>query len=157
MPLRRWHRLGLILTLVGGIAVFWGVFTRDDELSDLVHYRQTTECRVAERRGLPADKCYREVEARRAALLRQRAGEAALATAAAIVGAWVAAFLALGAYRWIMAGAPAAGPATPPTATVPAPEPSAPSGGEAPGTPQAPASRHRRARIEPRLESRSER
>ena len=106
MRLRRWHRLGIILTLIGGIGLFYYVFTRDDELGEDIFYRQTNECRVAERRGLPADKCYREVERQRAKVMREKGQEAAIVTAGAIVLAWVAAFISIGLYRWVMAGAP---------------------------------------------------
>jgi hypothetical protein len=106
MRLRRWHRLGIILTLIGGIGLFYYVFTRDDELGEDIYYRQTNECRVAERRGLPADKCYREVERQRAKVIREKWEEAAIVTAAAIVLAWLAAFMSIGLYRWVMAGAP---------------------------------------------------
>ena len=106
MRLRRWHRLGIILTLIGGIGLFYYVFTRDDELGEDIYFRQTNECRVAERRGLPAEKCYREVERQRAIIMRQKWQEAAIVTAAAIVLAWVAAFMSIGLYRWVMAGAP---------------------------------------------------
>jgi len=106
MRLRRWHRLGIILTLIGGIGLFYYVFTRDDELGEDIYFRQTNECRVAERRGLPAEKCYREVERQRAKVVREKSQEAAIVTAAAIVLAWVAAFMAIGLYRWVMAGAP---------------------------------------------------
>jgi hypothetical protein len=106
MRLRRWHRLGIILTLIGGIGLFYYVFTRDDELGEDIYFRQTNECRVAERRGLPADKCYREVERQRAKVVREKSQEAAIVTAGAIVLAWVAAFLSIGLYRWVMAGAP---------------------------------------------------
>lgn len=159
MRLRRWHRLGIVLTLIGGIGLFWVVFTRDDELGELMHYRQVTECRVAERRGLPAEKCFREVEARRAALLRDKAGQAGLVTAAAIVAAWGAAFASLGLYRWIMAGTAPPVPAAPPppaetagaadTPAAPAPTPDAKAGRDR--------RRRRRERVEPRLESRPER
>ncbi|MFO1079694.1 MAG: hypothetical protein U1E23_03580 [Reyranellaceae bacterium] len=162
LHLRRWHRLGLILTLIGGIAVFWGVFTRDDELGELVHYRQTTECRVAERRGLPADKCYREVEARREALQRQRAGEAALVTAGAIAAGWIAAFLSVAAYRWVMAGSggpaptlPSQAPSAPPAS--PPPAPAAPPPDETARPTPIDRRTRRRERVEPRLESRPER
>lgn len=106
MRLRRWHRLGIILTIIVGIGLFYYVFTRDDELGEDIYYRQTNECRVAERRGLPADKCYREVERQRANAIRARWEEAAIVTAAAIVLAWIAAFVSIGLYRWVMAGAP---------------------------------------------------
>jgi hypothetical protein len=106
MRLRRWHRLGIILTLIGGIGLFYYVFTRDDELGEDIYFRQTNECRVAERRGLPVDKCYREVERQRAKVVREKSQEAAIVTAGAIVLAWVAAFLSIGLYRWVMAGAP---------------------------------------------------
>lgn len=107
MRLRRWHRLGIILTILGGIGLFYYVFTRNDELGEDIFYRQTNECRVAERRGLPADKCYREVERQRAQVVRQKWQEAAIVTAGAIVLAWVAAFISIGLYRWVMAGTPA--------------------------------------------------
>jgi hypothetical protein len=106
MRLRRWHRLGIILTIVCGIGLFYYVYTRDDELGADVYYRQTNECRVAERRGLPADKCYREVERERARVVREKTQEAAVVTAGAIAAAWLAAFLSIGLYRWVMAGAP---------------------------------------------------
>jgi len=106
MRFRRWHRLGIILTIIGGIGLFYYVFTRDDELGEDIYFRQTNECRVAERRGLPAEKCYREVERQRAIVMRQKWQEAAIVTAAAIVLAWVAAFMSIGLYRWVMAGAP---------------------------------------------------
>jgi hypothetical protein len=51
--LRRWHRLGIILTIIGGIGLFYAVFMRDGELGEDIYFRQTNECRVAERRGLP--------------------------------------------------------------------------------------------------------
>ena len=54
MRLRRWHRLRIVLTIIGGIGLFYYVFTRDDELGEDIFFRQTNECRVAERRGLPA-------------------------------------------------------------------------------------------------------
>ena len=106
MRLRRWHRLGIILTLIGGIGLFYYVFTRDDELGEDIYFRQTNECRVAERRGLPAEKCYREVERQRAKVMREKWQEATIVTAAAILLAWVAAFLSIGLYRWVMAGTP---------------------------------------------------
>jgi len=106
MRLRRWHRLGIILTIVCAIGLFYYVYTRDDELGEDVYYRQTNECRVAERRGLPAEKCYREVERERARVVREKTQQATAVTAGAIVLAWLAAFLGIGLYRWVMAGAP---------------------------------------------------
>ena len=47
MRLRRWHRLGIILTIIGGIGLLYYVFTRDDELGEDIFFRQTNECRVA--------------------------------------------------------------------------------------------------------------
>ncbi len=78
MRLRRWHRLGIILTIIGGIGLFYYVFTRVDELREDIFFRQTNECRVAERRELSADKCYREVERQRAKVIRQKSEEAAI-------------------------------------------------------------------------------
>jgi hypothetical protein len=106
MRLRRWHRLGIILTIIGGIGLFYYVFTRGDELGEDIYFRQTNECRVAERRGLPADKCYREVERQRTKVMQEKGQEAAIVTAGAIVLAWVAAFISVGLYRWVMAGTP---------------------------------------------------
>src|SRR5262245_10268133 len=110
MRLRRWHRLGIILTLIGAIGLFYYVFTRDNELGEDIYFRQTNECRVAERRGLPADKCYREVERQRAKVVREKLEEAAIVTAGAIVLAWVAAFVGIALYRWVMAGSPSSRP-----------------------------------------------
>jgi hypothetical protein len=106
MRLRRWHRLGIILTAIGGIGLFSYVVTRDDELGPDIVYRQVNECRVAERRGVPTDNCYREVERRREKVMREKWQAAAVVTAGAVVSAWVAAFLSIGLYRWVMAGAP---------------------------------------------------
>ena len=106
MRLRRWHRLGIILTIIGAIGVFYCAFTWDDELGEDVYFHQVNECRVAERRGLPADKCYRAVEREHAAVVREKWQQAALVTAAALMSAWLAAFLSIGLYRWVMAGAP---------------------------------------------------
>jgi hypothetical protein len=106
MRLRRWHRLGIILTIIGAIGLFYYAFTRDDELGEDVYFRQTNECRVAERRGLPADKCYREVERQRARVVQEKLQEAAIVTAGGVVLAWLAAFLSIGLYRWVMAGSP---------------------------------------------------
>ncbi len=97
MRLRRWHRLRIILTIIGGIGLFYYVFTRDDELGEDIFFRQTNECRVAERRG-----CRRQ----RAKVIRPKSEEAAIVTAGAIVSAWVAAFISIGLYRWVMAGTP---------------------------------------------------
>jgi hypothetical protein len=108
MRLRRWHRLGIILTIVCGIGLFYYAYTRDNELGEDVYYRQTNECRVAERRGLPADKCYREVERERARVVREKTQEAAVVTAGAIAAAWLAAFVGIALYRWVMAGSPSA-------------------------------------------------
>jgi hypothetical protein len=104
--LRRWHRLGIILTVIGGIALFAFVVTREDGLGPDIVYRQVNECRVAERRGVPAETCYREVERRREKVVREKWETAAAVTAGAIASAWVAAFLSIGLYRWVMAGAP---------------------------------------------------
>jgi hypothetical protein len=106
MRLRRWHRLGIILTVIGGLGLFYYAFTRDDELGEDIYYRQVNECRVAERRGLPADNCYREVERQHAKVLREKWREAAIVTAGGVVLAWGAAFVGIGLYRWVMAGAP---------------------------------------------------
>jgi hypothetical protein len=106
MRLRRWHRLGIILTVIGGIGLFYYVFTRDDELGEDIFFRQMNDCRVAERRGLPADNCYRQVERLREKVIRKKWQEAAIVTAGAIVSAWGAAFMSIGLYRWVMAGAP---------------------------------------------------
>ena len=97
MRLRRWHRLRIILTIIGGIGLFYYLFTRDDELGEDIFFRQTNECRVAERRG-----CRRQ----RAKVIRPKSEEAAIVTAGAIVSAWVAAFISIGLYRWVMAGTP---------------------------------------------------
>lgn len=136
MQLRRWHRLGVILTVIGGIGVFYAVFTRGGELAEDVYYRQTNECRVAERRGLPAEQCYRDVDRDRARVVREKAEEAAAVSAAAIVAAWIAAFVSIGLYRWVMAGPPN-GASRPPRE----------GGGEDRGA----ARRRRRKRIEPRI------
>jgi hypothetical protein len=106
MRFRRWHRLGLILTVVGGIGLFYYAFTRDDELGEDIYFRQKNECRVAERRGLPADNCYREVERQRTKVVREKWETAASVTAGTIILAWLAAFVCIGLYRWVMAGAP---------------------------------------------------
>jgi len=106
MRLRRWHRLGIILTIVGGIGLFYGAYTRDDELGQDIYLRQKNECRVAERRGVPADNCYREVERQRAKVIQEKWQTAAVVTAGGIVLAWGAAFVSIGLYRWVMAGAP---------------------------------------------------
>ena len=106
MRLRRWHRLGIILTIIGGIGLFSYVYTRGDELGEDIYFRQTNECRVAERRGLPVEKCYREVERQREKVMREKGQEAAIVTAGAIVLAWVSAFISIGLYRWVMAGTP---------------------------------------------------
>jgi hypothetical protein len=109
MRLRRWHRLGIILTIVGGIGLFSFVYTRDDDLGPDIYLRQINECRVAERRGMPADICYREVERQHAKVVREKWQAAAMVTAAAIVLAWGAAFVSIGLHRWVMAGAPNSG------------------------------------------------
>lgn len=106
MRLRRWHRLGIILTVIGGIGLFYYVFTRGEELGQDILFRQTNECRVAERRGVPADNCYREVKRQRAKVIRAKLEEAAMVTGGAIALAWVAAFICIGLYRWVMAGSP---------------------------------------------------
>ena len=100
MRLRRWHRLGIVLTLLGGIGVFYYVFTRDDELSAEIYSRQMNECRVAERRGLPVDKCYRSVEQERARVLRDKTLQAAIVTSGVIAAAWLVGFVADRVYRW---------------------------------------------------------
>jgi hypothetical protein len=106
MQLKRWHRLGIILTIAGGIGLFYSVYTRDDELGQDIYFRQKNECRVAERRGVPADNCYRAVETQRAKVIREKWQTAAAITAGGIVLAWGAAFACIGLYRWVMAGAP---------------------------------------------------
>jgi len=106
MRLRRWHRLGIILTAIGGIGLFYYSFTRDNELGQDIYFRQVNECRVAERRGLAVDNCYREVERQRAKVVQEKWQTAAFVTAGAIVLAWGAAFASIGLYRWVMAGAP---------------------------------------------------
>jgi hypothetical protein len=106
MRLRRWHRLGIILTVIGGIGLFYVAYTRDDELGQDIYFRQKNECRVAERRGVPSENCYREVELQRAKVVREIWQAAAVFTAEGIALGWVAAFVCFGLYRWVMAGAP---------------------------------------------------
>lgn len=108
MRLRRWHRLGIILTVIGGIGLFYYAYTRDDELGQDIYFRQLNECRVAERRRLPVDNCYREVERQRAIVVREKLETAAIVTAGTIVVGWAVAFVCFGLCRWVMA-APSSG------------------------------------------------
>jgi hypothetical protein len=101
-----WPRLTFrhALMVVGALAaagLFYLLFTRDAELRESIYLLQTKECQIAERRGLPAEACFRAVQDEWNKVLRWKSLEAAILTSGALAVGWSVAFLSVRLYRWL--------------------------------------------------------